>query len=673
MDALRGLGRQLSLSKNPEAEKERPEVARRKSFSEETSNFFSSVVDKKNGLFGGISNTINDITSKVPGRKSAPQSPVHQGGDGHDGVPRAPSEPDMKSPAEGENEQYSMKGKSQSVDMGSIGDHYGKNYTNSRTNKETVNTDELSKLTNQIVEQFGSFGTDATEEANPADRAALFKKAGDPEPVSEANVKHPRGSQSTEPVPVPVYSDPSAPQGYPPPSQPQMGYQQPTIPPASQQSYGPSQRKSYNPFANDPLPPEPAKPPRVSTNPFVQRKRQNSNPFIDQDEDEPPKTPPPRPPLPKQLSAGYIDVSKLEDIMSQPKQPTANRESKAPPPLKKRDSLIDISPIDETKTAEKTLVKEGTDLLTADNQEIFSENQNKYGVHHQADVHHDLNGKKQRSPPHSNLMDFPTGGGSVEYNTYDGSSDGSSEFGGDDPRDRADSIDSQSSFSEEIFMDEQSKEIAGYMKLFVDKMFDANATLNITQTEKAKFGELCRTPQGRMWFSRHVNAQRACNKKVTESTFYQMVQYFAIVLFECNESDDYTPAKTLMNMCFTFYMELPQVSGPLQKHYLYSYMREQPVWQSLRFWNAAFFDAVQQERMQKPVCTSEDELEAKQGDKEFSENITFGQLGTFTCNMRALGLSKELCLGFLRKQAEIANLSKEQIQMLRDNVEKRKY
>ena len=39
------------------------------------------------------------------------------------------------------------------------------------------------------------------------------------------------------------------------------------------------------------------------------------------------------------------------------------------------------------------------------------------------------------------------------------------------------------------------------------------------------------------------------------------------------------------------------------KNFLYSYLKEQPIWQSLRFWNAAFFDAVQNERARKPVCT----------------------------------------------------------------------
>lgn len=42
---------------------------------------------------------------------------------------------------------------------------------------------------------------------------------------------------------------------------------------------------------------------------------------------------------------------------------------------------------------------------------------------------------------------------------------------------------------------------------------------------------------------------------------------------------------------------------PLFKHFLYSYLKEQPIWQSLRFWNAAFFDAVQSERARKPLPT----------------------------------------------------------------------
>lgn len=55
-------------------------------------------------------------------------------------------------------------------------------------------------------------------------------------------------------------------------------------------------------------------------------------------------------------------------------------------------------------------------------------------------------------------------------------------------------------------------------------------------------------------------------------------------------------------------------------------------------------------------------------DQRFQQNITFGQLGTFTCNMHAFGLSRELCLEFLRKQCTIANLNAEHEKLLRDNI-----
>lgn len=67
------------------------------------------------------------------------------------------------------------------------------------------------------------------------------------------------------------------------------------------------------------------------------------------------------------------------------------------------------------------------------------------------------------------------------------------------------------------------------------------------------------------------------------------------------------------------------------KEYLYTYLRDQTIWHSLRFWNAAFFDALQCERVHRPVVTREDiqhnSLEAITDEKQYQENITFGQLG----------------------------------------------
>ncbi|XP_033754212.1 uncharacterized protein LOC117337363 [Pecten maximus] len=247
------------------------------------------------------------------------------------------------------------------------------------------------------------------------------------------------------------------------------------------------------------------------------------------------------------------------------------------------------------------------------------------------------------------------------------------DFGGYQVRHRTGSMGSENSWSSSYSIESQPDDITlecmSFMKQFVEKIF--NVSHSISQTEKAKFGELCQFGPGRLWFARYVNSQRVHNKNVSEQIFFQLVQYFAVVLFECNEAEDFSPAKSLMNMCFTFFYESHHgnVSG---RNFLYSFLREQPIWQSLRFWNAAFFDAVQCERARQPMCTSQETDQAQTDDKQFQENITFGQLGTFTCNMRSFGLNKDLCLEFLRKQSTIANLREEQVQMLRDNVEKLK-
>ncbi|KAK7113904.1 uncharacterized protein KIAA0513-like [Littorina saxatilis] len=189
--------------------------------------------------------------------------------------------------------------------------------------------------------------------------------------------------------------------------------------------------------------------------------------------------------------------------------------------------------------------------------------------------------------------------------------------------------------------------------------------------EKAKFGELCQYAPGRLWFARYVNSQRVNNKRVPEQIFFRLVQYLAVCLFECYDAEDFSPAKTLMNMCFTFYCDIPSPTGD-DKSFLYMFLREQPIWQSLRFWNAAFFDAVQCERSRRPMPTNSAANDTMTDDRNFQENITFGQLGTFACNMRAFGLSRELCTEFLRKQSTIANLSEEHVKLLRDQMEKMK-
>ncbi|XP_049478649.1 uncharacterized protein KIAA0513 homolog isoform X2 [Panthera uncia] len=133
----------------------------------------------------------------------------------------------------------------------------------------------------------------------------------------------------------------------------------------------------------------------------------------------------------------------------------------------------------------------------------------------------------------------------------------------------------------------------------------------------------------------------------------------------------------------------PEEERKGEKIYLYTHLKQQPIWHTLRFWNAAFFDAVHCERRkrspttrmkpsgppQAPLCLSlgdagEEEKkrekwchmtqEERNDSLRFNENITFGQLGTFTHNMLAFGLNQKLCSDFLKKQAVIGNLDEVQ-------------
>ena len=117
---------------------------------------------------------------------------------------------------------------------------------------------------------------------------------------------------------------------------------------------------------------------------------------------------------------------------------------------------------------------------------------------------------------------------------------------------RSESENSVPSWASSISLDSQSEEaILDFMRRFVNILFHDSSS--ITLELKSEFGQYARSESGRLWFSRLVNAQRVKAKRVDETTFYSLVQYFAIVLFECAESDDFSPAKSLMNMCFTFY------------------------------------------------------------------------------------------------------------------------
>ncbi|OWK16075.1 hypothetical protein Celaphus_00004011 [Cervus elaphus hippelaphus] len=281
--------------------------------------------------------------------------------------------------------------------------------------------------------------------------------------------------------------------------------------------------------------------------------------------------------------------------------------------------------------------------------------------------------------------------------------------------------------------DEEPLELRDFMRGYVEKIFSGGEDLDQEEKAKFGEYCSSENGKGREWFARYVSAQRCNSKCVSEPTFYRLVQSFAVVLFECHQMDDFGPAKNLMTMCFTYYHIgkphlLPAESKEKPAGSIDSYLKSANSWlaekkdiaerllknTSAKTENVKGFFGLETKPKGPPARRSEEEEgrpqekprktvtvcsleEERKGEKiylythlkqqpiwerwchmtqeerddslRFNENITFGQLGTFTHNMLAFGLNKKLCNDFLKKQAVIGNLDEEQYKLLSDHIE----
>lgn len=212
------------------------------------------------------------------------------------------------------------------------------------------------------------------------------------------------------------------------------------------------------------------------------------------------------------------------------------------------------------------------------------------------------------------------------------------------------------------------------IKDYVSNIF--NDSQSISLVEKSEFGKLSRTPEARLLFAKCVDEHRVQSQRVDELTFYSLAQHFSIVLLECLLAEDFRPAKIIMNMMFTYYYEpncdkgAPVSAKP--KTYLYTLLKDQQIFKSIRFWTSAFYESVVTERSNHPVFVDRGQgklsNEKRNEELDCSKNITFGLLGSFIHNMTLLELSHEFCREFLDKHSTIAGLPEEQMEMLRTNM-----
>jgi len=214
------------------------------------------------------------------------------------------------------------------------------------------------------------------------------------------------------------------------------------------------------------------------------------------------------------------------------------------------------------------------------------------------------------------------------------------------------------------------KECKTFMNGYVNQVFLTSSC--IAQEDKARFGLLMQHPEGRCWFGKFIDTQRVNNQEVDEFVFYRLVQYFAVCLFECTLADDFAPATSIMNMSFTYYYTSSGKNSPETKQFVYEYLRDQPIWKSLRFWNAAFLVATHVERTKRTGGMqgwSSWDVEQRKDFEIGEENSAFAQLLQFLYMMKSLGVSKEDREQFLMKMSVISNLREEQVSQLEESVE----
>lgn len=232
------------------------------------------------------------------------------------------------------------------------------------------------------------------------------------------------------------------------------------------------------------------------------------------------------------------------------------------------------------------------------------------------------------------------------------------------PLESQESVDSVDSLPEQ-----EAEQCKAEIRTIISTILQQNA---ISPDLEANFQNYSMHHTGRSAFAKELKRQTNQTKELPASVLNQLGQYASHVLVHCNENDDFAPATQIMQRSFTLYHEVRALSMDEhgEQHYLFTLLHDQPIWQSMRFWNAAFFIALQTERRNQTIPAGLRDDETLLAEKEQQENAAFIQISKFVWRMHAFGIPRESCVEFLRKQANGENLSKDRCRILHTNLQK---
>ncbi|VDL39007.1 unnamed protein product [Hymenolepis diminuta] len=123
-------------------------------------------------------------------------------------------------------------------------------------------------------------------------------------------------------------------------------------------------------------------------------------------------------------------------------------------------------------------------------------------------------------------------------------------------------------------------------------------------------------------------------KQVSSSVLQLLASFCNRVLTECGKNDDFAPSASILNVAFKIFQQNVDSSGKVVLIYLYEGLKNQGLWQSTRFWNAAIFIALQEERYSRQVIpkynifyiSAQETQENVDAEAEFQDNIAYNQL-----------------------------------------------
>jgi len=223
---------------------------------------------------------------------------------------------------------------------------------------------------------------------------------------------------------------------------------------------------------------------------------------------------------------------------------------------------------------------------------------------------------------------------------------------------------SHSSENKEIVLTEQQIYSQQQLAKFVENLFDPN---QVVQPEDISF--ICNQLHESFLLQELailLNQQRAKEMRIPDTHFDEFCTIIDTALNFAEKMEEFRSGKILMNMCFTFYRIINNITD-----YCYQHLNNIPIWKNMKFWSFCLTDCIRLER-DKVVSISKFKDLSDEQQEEFVErekNIAFSTLTALAYNMLSLNVPDQDIKSFVFKWSSFFSFQEEQINHLKQTME----